>query len=207
MVDVNRMTHKVQEALQQAGGIATRRNHQGVDVEHLLLALLDAGGRPRRRLLERPASPRAPCRTRRARARPPPAGHGRRRAARPGLRHAAARQAPRQGRGRGRRSRTSTSASSTCCSRCSTRPAPSAGRSSRSGSRATSSWRRSQSVRGNQRVTSQNPEADLRGAREVRPRPDRARRARASSTRSSAATRRSAASSRCCRAAPRTTRC
>src|SRR5216117_4119358 len=41
MVDVNRMTHKVQEALQQAGGIATRRNHQGIDVEHLLLALLD----------------------------------------------------------------------------------------------------------------------------------------------------------------------
>jgi ATP-dependent Clp protease ATP-binding subunit ClpB len=40
MVDVNRMTHKVQEALQQAGGIATRRNHQGVDVEHLLLAIL-----------------------------------------------------------------------------------------------------------------------------------------------------------------------
>jgi ATP-dependent Clp protease ATP-binding subunit ClpB len=35
------MTHKVQEALQQAGGIATRRNHQGIDVEHLLLAMLD----------------------------------------------------------------------------------------------------------------------------------------------------------------------
>src|SRR6058998_1747022 len=41
MVDVNRMTHKVQEALQQAGGIATRRNHQGIDVEHLLQALLE----------------------------------------------------------------------------------------------------------------------------------------------------------------------
>jgi ATP-dependent Clp protease ATP-binding subunit ClpB len=41
MVDVNRMTHKVQEALQAAGGLATRRSHQGVDVEHLLLALLD----------------------------------------------------------------------------------------------------------------------------------------------------------------------
>ncbi|MCW5892421.1 MAG: ATP-dependent chaperone ClpB [bacterium] len=44
MVDVNRMTHKVQEALQQAGGIAQRRNHQGIDVEHLLLALLDQEG-------------------------------------------------------------------------------------------------------------------------------------------------------------------
>ena len=41
MVDVNRMTHKVQEALQAAGGIATRRSHQGIDVEHLLLALLE----------------------------------------------------------------------------------------------------------------------------------------------------------------------
>src|SRR5262249_15917576 len=41
MVDVNRLTHKVQEALQQAGGIATRRNHQGIDVEHLLAALLE----------------------------------------------------------------------------------------------------------------------------------------------------------------------
>src|SRR5439155_927324 len=40
MVDLNRMTHKVQEALQSAGGIATRRSHQGIDVEHLLQALL-----------------------------------------------------------------------------------------------------------------------------------------------------------------------
>jgi ATP-dependent Clp protease ATP-binding subunit ClpB len=41
MVDVNRMTRKVQEALQQAGGIATRRGHQGIDVEHVLLAILE----------------------------------------------------------------------------------------------------------------------------------------------------------------------
>src|SRR5437899_8511423 len=41
MVDVNRMTRKVQEALQGAGGIATRRSHQGIDVEHLLQALLE----------------------------------------------------------------------------------------------------------------------------------------------------------------------
>jgi ATP-dependent Clp protease ATP-binding subunit ClpB len=44
MVDINRMTHKVQEALQQAGGLATRRSHQGIDVEHLLLALLEQDG-------------------------------------------------------------------------------------------------------------------------------------------------------------------
>src|SRR5438552_4123810 len=41
MADLNQLTHKVQEALQQAGGIASRRNHQGIDVEHLLLALLE----------------------------------------------------------------------------------------------------------------------------------------------------------------------
>ena len=41
MVDVNRMTHKMQEALQSAGGIATRRSHQGIDVEHLLQARLE----------------------------------------------------------------------------------------------------------------------------------------------------------------------
>src|SRR5262245_54665015 len=41
MADINRMTHKLQEALQQASAIATRRNHQGIDVEHLLAALLD----------------------------------------------------------------------------------------------------------------------------------------------------------------------
>ncbi len=58
-----------------------------------------------------------------------------------------------------------------------------------------------------QRVTDQNPGGQVPGAREVRPRPDRAGPQRASSTRSSAATRRSAASSRCCRGAPRTTRC
>jgi len=52
MVDVNRMTHKVQEALQAAGGIATRRNHQGIDVEHLLLALLEQEGGLAPRMLE-----------------------------------------------------------------------------------------------------------------------------------------------------------
>src|SRR5881398_1295029 len=41
MADLNQLTHKVQEALQQAGGIASRRSHQGIDVEHLLLALLE----------------------------------------------------------------------------------------------------------------------------------------------------------------------
>ncbi|MDH4195593.1 MAG: type VI secretion system ATPase TssH, partial [Nitrospirota bacterium] len=38
------MTIKVQEALQAASGIAMRRSHQGIDVEHLLLALLEQAG-------------------------------------------------------------------------------------------------------------------------------------------------------------------
>jgi ATP-dependent Clp protease ATP-binding subunit ClpB len=37
----NEMTIKLQEALQVASGMAMRRNHQGIDVEHLLAALLE----------------------------------------------------------------------------------------------------------------------------------------------------------------------
>ncbi len=37
----NDMTIKLQEALQTASGLAMRRNHQGIDVEHLLVALLE----------------------------------------------------------------------------------------------------------------------------------------------------------------------
>jgi ATP-dependent Clp protease ATP-binding subunit ClpB len=43
-MDPNRMTIKLQEALQAASGIAMRRSHQGIDVEHLLLALLEQSG-------------------------------------------------------------------------------------------------------------------------------------------------------------------
>lgn len=40
-MDMNRMTLKVQEALQAASTLAMRRNHQGIDVEHVLAALLE----------------------------------------------------------------------------------------------------------------------------------------------------------------------
>ncbi|WP_447973962.1 ATP-dependent chaperone ClpB [Nitrospira sp. Kam-Ns4a] len=40
-MDMNRMTIKLQEALQAASAHALRRSHQGIDVEHLLLALLE----------------------------------------------------------------------------------------------------------------------------------------------------------------------
>ena len=43
-MDMNRMTVKLQEALQTASSHASRRSHQGIDVEHLLLAFLEQDG-------------------------------------------------------------------------------------------------------------------------------------------------------------------
>ena len=43
-MDLNRMTLKLQDALQAASAHAMRRSHQGIDVEHVLLALLDQEG-------------------------------------------------------------------------------------------------------------------------------------------------------------------
>jgi ATP-dependent Clp protease ATP-binding subunit ClpB len=43
-MDMNRMTIKLQEALQAASGLAMRRSHQGIDVEHLLSAVLEQSG-------------------------------------------------------------------------------------------------------------------------------------------------------------------
>jgi ATP-dependent Clp protease ATP-binding subunit ClpB len=40
-MDMNRMTIKLQEALQTASSHAARRNHQGIDIEHLLLAFVE----------------------------------------------------------------------------------------------------------------------------------------------------------------------
>lgn len=40
-MNINRFTEKSQDALREAQSIATRRNQQGVDVEHLLLAMLE----------------------------------------------------------------------------------------------------------------------------------------------------------------------
>ncbi|HWP23730.1 MAG TPA: AAA family ATPase, partial [Candidatus Binatia bacterium] len=40
-MDVNRLTEKSQEALRRAQALAVRRNHQAVDAEHLLAALLE----------------------------------------------------------------------------------------------------------------------------------------------------------------------
>ena len=40
-MDINRFTEKAQEALSAAQQQATRRSHQQVDVEHLLMALLE----------------------------------------------------------------------------------------------------------------------------------------------------------------------
>jgi ATP-dependent Clp protease ATP-binding subunit ClpB len=51
-MDMNRMTVKLQEALQTASTHAQRRSHQGIDVEHLLLALIEQEGGMTASLLE-----------------------------------------------------------------------------------------------------------------------------------------------------------
>ena len=43
-MDMNRMTVKLQEALQTASSHAARRSHQGIDVEHLLLTFVEQDG-------------------------------------------------------------------------------------------------------------------------------------------------------------------
>jgi len=40
-MDMNRMTLRVQEALQSASALAMGRHHQGIDVDHVLMALLE----------------------------------------------------------------------------------------------------------------------------------------------------------------------
>ena len=51
-MDMNRMTIKLQEALQTASSHATRRSRQGIDVEHLLLAFVEQEGGLASSLLE-----------------------------------------------------------------------------------------------------------------------------------------------------------
>ncbi len=51
-MDMNRMTIKLQEALQTASSHAARRSHQGIDVEHLLLACVEQDGGLAASLLE-----------------------------------------------------------------------------------------------------------------------------------------------------------
>ncbi len=52
-MDMNRMTTKLQEALHTASAHAQRRSHQGIDVEHVLMSLLDQEGGSTPTLLER----------------------------------------------------------------------------------------------------------------------------------------------------------
>jgi ATP-dependent Clp protease ATP-binding subunit ClpB len=63
-MDLNRMTEKSREALQQAQTLATRHHHQQVDSEHLLLALLEQEDGAAARILERAGGDLAAIRTR-----------------------------------------------------------------------------------------------------------------------------------------------
>ena len=195
-MNLDRYTEKAQEAILAAQRIATDAQSPSLDVEHLLAALLeDDEGTPAatlRRLGADVGAVRvelAAVLGRRARiaggtllarpARPqtPRACRGRGEAAAGRVRLDGA-PAPRRGRGRRRRA-----------AHPATAPAPARRPSS-------APW---PSVRGSQRVTSQNPEATYQALEKLRPRPDARTPGPASSTRSSAATRRSAASSRCSR--------
>src|SRR6059036_1687880 len=53
VMDLNKFTEKSQAALMEAQNIATRNQHQAVDVEHLLLALLEQEGGLVPRLFEK----------------------------------------------------------------------------------------------------------------------------------------------------------
>jgi ATP-dependent Clp protease ATP-binding subunit ClpB len=53
IIDLNNFTEKSRQALTEAQNIGTRLEHQGVDVEHLLLALLEQQGGLVRSLFEK----------------------------------------------------------------------------------------------------------------------------------------------------------
>src|SRR5580765_7960752 len=63
-MNIERLTQKSQEALRDAQTLAVRRNHQGVDVEHLLAALLAQSDGVAPVLLERAGIPVADLRER-----------------------------------------------------------------------------------------------------------------------------------------------
>ena len=117
-MDMNKLTQKSQEALQEAQSVAQRHGHTEADGEHLLLALLDqadglvprlldAGRRGRRQPARRPSR-------RSSAKRPKVTGPGRH--ARPGLPHpAAGAGCSTRPNARPSGSRTNTSRSSTWC--------------------------------------------------------------------------------------------
>ena len=62
-MNLNRLTERSQDALREAQGLATRAGNQGVDVEHLMLALLAAAATASPApLLQARAPIRPPCR-------------------------------------------------------------------------------------------------------------------------------------------------
>ena len=207
-MDINRFTEKAQQALQAAQAGAIRRGHQQIDIEHLLLALLEQEPGLAVSILRKAdvdvehAPPARGARTGKVPRVSTVSGDEDRAYLSGRLNRLLT-----PGRGRGQAAQ----------GRLRLRRAPAAGpdRRQRRGRPHPQGVRRhprpaDDRPAGSARQPARHhaePGSDLRGAGEIRPRPDPARRARASSIRSSAATRRSAASSRCCRAAPRTTRC
>ncbi len=63
-MDINKMTQKAQEAVQAANMAATRRGHQETDGEHLFIALVEQDGGLVPRIIERTGAPLAEVRAR-----------------------------------------------------------------------------------------------------------------------------------------------
>ena len=207
-MDINRFTEKAQEALAAAQRLATRLGQQQVDVEHLLLALLDQEQGLAPAILSKSDISVDALKVRVQRELERCRGS----AGRPG--------GPEQVHISSRLNRLLTQAEDEAKQLkddyvsvehlllAMTDDTGTAGRILQGIRRhARPAHAALQEVRGHQRVTSPEPGRHLPGPGALRPRPDPAGPARQARSRSSAAMRRFAASSRCCRGAPRTTRC
>ena len=89
---LDKLTTKSQEALQQAQALAEKRNHQAIDVEHLLFALLGQKEGVVTSLLQKLGVPLAQLDRAAAKSPRSPAANHRRR--RPNLHHAAPEKRP-----------------------------------------------------------------------------------------------------------------
>ena len=192
-MDLNRLTEKAQDAIRQAQSLSQRHGHPQVDVEHLAIALLAQDGGVAARVLEKAggdpgrAGPAPP-----AGSGAPAAGLGAEPARRPGLRGPAPQRRPERGPGRGR------AHEGRVREHRAPPPGPGRpegrrggggvpGRGPDAGQAARGDGGRPRRAAGDER----HARGHVRGAREVRARPHRARPGRASSIPSSAATRRS----------------
>ncbi len=181
-MDPNKLTQKSQEAIAAAQSLAVRLGHQEVDGEHLAAALLDQPDGVVPRLLARMEAPVDALRAALRRgARAPAEGLRPRRRGGQGLRHPALPAGAAAGRGRGQAAQGRV--------RLGRAPRAGAARRAPAAPRRAKLFQRLgldrdrflaalQQVRGNQRVTTANPEVAYEALEQVRRRPGRAGAAR-----------------------------